>query len=147
MGQKNMIWSRDQKNTKKIPKITKKYQKKIPGKNTKNYIVLLNDIFTHIFWRKKWIFSLLFTVLPVLVESVEGTLVNMADVEQQNKLCENSRLLGDKVKMIKSALKRPAGVTIGLSCFQLLLKAFAFLPLWRRIVDYVCLLTVTAWKM
>lgn len=58
------------------------------------------------------------SVLPVLVESVEGTLVNMADVEQQNKLCENSRQLGDKVKMIKSALKRPAGVTIDLTDYE-----------------------------
>ena len=46
--------------------------------------------------------------------SVEGTLVNMSDVEQHSKLCENSELLGDKVKMIKSALKRPAGINIGL---------------------------------
>ena len=55
-----------------------------------------------------------FVVLPVLVLSVEGTLVNMSDVEQHSKLCENSELLGDKVKMIKSALKRPVGINIGL---------------------------------
>lgn len=53
-------------------------------------------------------------VLPALVLSVEGTLVNMSDVEQHSKLCENSELLGDKVKMIKSGLKRPAGINIGL---------------------------------
>ncbi|KAJ7375213.1 hypothetical protein OS493_001957 [Desmophyllum pertusum] len=52
------------------------------------------------------------SVLPVLVQSVEGTLVNMSDVDQHNNLCENSELLGDKVKMIKSALKRPAGINI-----------------------------------
>ena len=37
----------------------------------------------------------------------------MADVEQHKKLCESSKLLSDKVKMIKPALKRPAGVGIG----------------------------------
>lgn len=58
-----------------------------------------------------------FVVLPALVLSVEGTLVNMSDVEQHSKLCENSELLGDKVKMIKSALKRPAGINIGLLNF------------------------------
>ena len=58
-----------------------------------------------------------FVVLPALVLSVEGTLVNMSDVEQHSKLCENSELLGDKVKMIKSALKRPAGINIGLFYF------------------------------
>lgn len=54
-----------------------------------------------------------YIVLPVLVESVEGTLVNMQDVKQHNQLCENSKLLGEKVKMIKSVLKRPTGVGIG----------------------------------
>ena len=38
----------------------------------------------------------------------------MEDVEQHRKLCDSSKLLSDKVKMIKSALKRPAGVGIGL---------------------------------
>lgn len=55
------------------------------------------------------------SVLPALVLSVEGTLVNMSDVEQHSKLCENSELLGDKVKMIKSGLKRPAGINIDLT--------------------------------
>ena len=41
----------------------------------------------------------------------------MADVDQHSKLCENSELLGEKVKMIKSALKRPAGINIGLFSF------------------------------
>ena len=38
----------------------------------------------------------------------------MSDVEQHSKLCENCKLLGDKVRMIKSGLKRPAGINIGL---------------------------------
>ena len=63
---------------------------------------------------KSYIVIFFFVVLPALVLSVEGTLVNMSDVEQHSKLCENSELLGDKVKMIKSALKRPTGINIGL---------------------------------
>ena len=59
-------------------------------------------------------FCFYFIVVPALVQSVEGTLVNMSDGDQHRKLCENSELLGDKVKMIKSALKRPAGINIGL---------------------------------
>lgn len=55
------------------------------------------------------------SVLPVVVQSLEGTLLNMEDVEQHRKLCDSSKLLSDKVKMIKSALKRPAGVGIDLS--------------------------------
>ena len=47
----------------------------------------------------------------------------MADVDQQNNLFENCELLGDKVKIVKSALRRPTGINIGLfvnsmhSCF------------------------------
>jgi len=51
--------------------------------------------------------------MPVVVQSLEETLLNMADVEQQKKLCESAKLLGDKVRTIRSALKRPAGVGIG----------------------------------
>ena len=51
--------------------------------------------------------------MPVVVQSLEETLLNVADVEQQKKLCESSKLLGDKVRTIRSALKRPAGVGIG----------------------------------
>ena len=59
-------------------------------------------------------FYIYFIVLPVVVQSLEGTLLNMSDAEQHNQLCEKSKLLGEKVKMIKSALKRPGGVSIGL---------------------------------
>lgn len=55
----------------------------------------------------------LFSALPIVVQSLEGTLLNMTDVDQHNKLSENSKLLGDKVKLIKSALKRPEGANIG----------------------------------
>lgn len=58
------------------------------------------------------------SVVPVLVQSVEGSLINMADDEQHNKLCDNLKLLGDKVKMIKSALKRPEGVNIDLTDYS-----------------------------
>ena len=50
----------------------------------------------------------------MVVQSLEGTLLNMTDVDQHNKLSENSKLLGDKVKLIKSALKRTEGANIGL---------------------------------
>lgn len=55
----------------------------------------------------------LFAVLPVFVQSVEGALVNMTDDQQQNNLRENCQLLGEKVKMMKSALKWPTGINIG----------------------------------
>lgn len=55
------------------------------------------------------------SALPMVVQSLEGTLLNMTDVDQHNKLSENSKLLGDKVKLIKSALKRPEGANIDLT--------------------------------
>ena len=73
-------------------------------------------------------------MLPVLVQSVEGTLVNMSDVDQHNNLCENSELLGDKVKMIKSALKRPTGINIGLFCLFIIYRDCALL--WQSLTIY-----------
>ena len=54
-----------------------------------------------------------FSVLPAFVQSVEGALVNMTDDVQQTNLYKNCLLLGEKVKIMKSALKRPTGINIG----------------------------------
>lgn len=58
------------------------------------------------------------SVLPVFVQSVEGALVNMTDDQEQNKLRENCQLLGEKVKMMKSALKWPTGINIDLTDYS-----------------------------
>ena len=55
----------------------------------------------------------IFSVLPAFVQSVEGALVNMTDDVQQTNLYKNCLLLGEKVKIMKSALKRPTGINIG----------------------------------
>ena len=55
----------------------------------------------------------IFAVLPAFVQSVERALVNMTDDVQQTNLYKNCLLLGEKVKIMKSALKRPTGINIG----------------------------------
>ena len=55
----------------------------------------------------------IFSVLPAFVQSVEGALVNMTDDVQQTNLYKNCLLLGEMVKIMKSALKRPTGINIG----------------------------------
>ena len=79
----------------------------------------------------------IFAVLPAFVQSVERALVNMTDDVQQTNLYKNCLLLGEKVKIMKSALKRPTGINIGV-CVRELSKVFVFFYLFL-VFGFFCL--------